>query len=230
MKIILLLISLNTLALKSPFPSSIGGIKLPNSHFLDDSEKIIRGMAPNKYINDLLKLGVTDVLIFKNQVRSEVDKEIELLEQNGIENIYQIPFLWHDYPSYEETCAQTIEALKIIREIKQSSSRVLFYHCTVGEDRTGYLSAIWKLISSTESLEDVFQTQMCEKGYARGNPHKPEFVVKEVRNDLTPLFLAMTELVFQGKIRENYLSTRVCKNLNIDFEASTPKCKKQKLD
>lgn len=233
MKIIILsflyLYSFNSLALKSPFASSIKGIELPNSHFLDQDKQLIRSMAPNRYIDDVLKLGVTDILIFKNQTRNEVDKEITLLEEVGFDNISVIPFGWHDYGNYKKACLQTIEALKIMRAVAASKRKKLLFHCTVGEDRTGYLSALWKLIFTKMTPKEAFQTQMCQKGYGRGNPKKPYKVVKEIQDDLTPLFIHMVELIKAKKIRYNYLSKKVCSNIKVNKNIKVPRCRKQLL-
>lgn len=73
--ITLLLIALPALALKSPSASSLG-LSIPNCHQVD--QNLYRGMGPTKdqYIQGLLTLSVSNVLIFKNQTINEVDKEI----------------------------------------------------------------------------------------------------------------------------------------------------------
>ncbi len=232
MKTLLILctiLSIQAFSLESPFKSSIRGIELPNAHFVGKEKKLVRGMAPNKHFDDLLKLGITDVLIFKNQTKNEVDKEIVALKKLGIKKIYQIPFLWHDYSSYEETCEQTIQALALMREISRSSDRRLFFHCTVGEDRTGFLAGLWDILTRERSPKEAFQEQMCERGYARGNPNKPIYVVNEIRTDLTPLFVKMVRMIRAGQIRLDKLSKKVCEGIEVERLRSTPKCEAQKI-
>ena len=96
----LLIFSLTAQAgLKSPFASGIAGVELPNAHFVGSSDNVIRGMAPLKYMSDLVEMNISDVLIFKNQVRKEVDKEVAMLKDHGIKNIHHIPFRWSGFES-----------------------------------------------------------------------------------------------------------------------------------
>ena len=53
---------------------------------------------------------------------------------------------------------------------------------------------------------------MCENGYANGNPNKPNYVVREIREDLTPLFLYMSDKIASGKLKLSNLSKLICKN------------------
>lgn len=53
---------------------------------------MVRGMSPAKYLNDLLRLGITDVLIFKNQTKGEVDREKFVLKELGIQRVYDVHF------------------------------------------------------------------------------------------------------------------------------------------
>lgn len=117
-----------------------------------------------------------------------------------------------------------------MRDLSKYPNRKLFFHCTVGEDRTGYLAGLWDVLTKKNNHKVAFQKQMCERGYSRGNPHKPEYVVKEIRKDLTPLFLGMLELIKEGKIRLESLSSRACSSLNVVVGGPVPKCKKQKVD
>ena len=197
--------------LKSPFPSSVDELTIPNSHFVD--YQIYRGMAPLDKLEEVLDFDVTDILIFKKQGRKEVDQEKQTLKDLGFDmrNLHHIPFKWKDYDSLQSACEQTIDALKIFREVKNSSNRKLFFHCTVGEDRTGYLSGIYRMLQHNITKKYAFKTEMCKKGYAKGNPNKPSFVVNSIRDELTVLYSLMADRVERGKIRLNYLSKRSCR-------------------
>jgi len=210
-----LLLSVAQASLRSPFPSTVEGITIQNTH--EVSPGIYRGQAPLGKIRELLKLGVTDILIFKNQTKNEIDRELEeireLEKQNDlIMRTTQVDFLWHDYKSYKMACEKTIDALKIMNSVSQSPKKKLFYHCTVGEDRTGFLSGIWKMLTSKKSKKQAFYYEMCENGYGRGNPHKPNYVVNEIREDLTPLFSYMANLISSGKISLKKLTKKYCRD------------------
>lgn len=144
----LALLTLNAFALKPPIPSTIPGITLPNAHYISDGETLIRGMAPKGHYDELISLGVSKVLIFKKQSRKEVDQDIETLKELGYSSsdILHIPFLWHDFKSQRVACEQTIEALNFMLE-NERDGETTFLHCTVGEDRTGHLSGLYRILT-----------------------------------------------------------------------------------
>ena len=92
-------------ALSSPFISTVPGLDIPNAHKVYQKEgTIIRSMAPrtDKDYQQLVANKFTDILIFKNQTRKEVDQEIEKLVKLGFkrERIYHIPFKWKDFGNF----------------------------------------------------------------------------------------------------------------------------------
>lgn len=198
-------------ALSSPFASSIPELTTPNSHYIDHDEKIIRGMTP-KNLQELKDFNVEQVIIFKSQTRKEVDKEIQGLKQLGYNSkqIHHIPFRWKDFESQKLACEQTITALKIIQKQRMQSKGKVFFHCTVGEDRTGYLAGIFRMLDQNYTPEQAFTEEMCENGYGRGNPRKPWKVYGAIRAELTPLFQYMSELILAGEIDLNQLDESVC--------------------
>lgn len=212
--------------MESPFPSSLG-LSIPNSHQVD--ENLYRGMGPIKmqYIHDLLKLEITDILIFKNQTRGEVDKEIADLLSVGYSkaNIHQVDFLWHDFPSHAAGCKLALRGLKLLKQL-QARAKKTYFHCTVGEDRTGLLAGLWGL-SKDKKLEtlDVFKQQMCENGYGAGNPNKPPYVVNEIRKWLTPIYLKLAKKLKEKSLSE--ISESECRFTKKDkLVMSAFKCKK----
>ena len=106
-----------------------------------------------------------------------------------------------------------------MKEIDADPKRKLFFHCTIGEDRTGYLSALWSLInnqdnneSNVHKLENVFEEDMCGNGYGSGNPNKPDFVVDHIRDELTVLFHKMSYLILvKNMITLDNLDLKACK-------------------
>lgn len=211
--------SCSAAVLRSPFPSTTPGLSIPNSHSLPtakDGGKIYRGSAPyyDREFKELSALGITDILIFKNQSQDEVDTEIVKLQNEGFTSsqIKNIPFLWKEFESFEEPCRQTIEALEFFQEIAKDSHRKLFFHCTVGEDRTGYLAGLYELLSQKKNVNDVFRSQMCQNGFADGNPKKPDFVVDAIHEQLTIYYFAMAYLFEKTDQNLNHLNPSVCQN------------------
>lgn len=206
--------SFNALALKSPFPSTVEGITINNTHAVGDAGKIFRGQAPLGKVEQLRDFGITDILIFKNQTRKEIDQEYEELRTKDAAhiNVKQYDFLWHAYPSYKLACEQMIEGLRFIKEVKESKDRKIFFHCTVGEDRTGALAGLWRMLDSKYSMKKAFYQEMCENGYEHGNANKPWFVYNEIRKDLTPLFIYMAKKIESGELSYNNISASICKD------------------
>lgn len=212
-------------ALVSPFPSEVEGLNIPNSHIIEESKgTLIRGMRPRteKDISELLELGVTDVLIFKNSNATDksTEEEITALEKAGIsrKNIRVIPFKWKGIESFESACLQTLEALNYMREVAKDKNRKLFFHCTVGEDRTGYLAGMYEILYKEKTFTKVWKNQMCENGYADGNPRKPKEVVAEVHKNVTDLFQKMNH-----KINHGYLSATNLDPIECSFDPSRSK-------
>lgn len=228
-KLIVILTVLLTLSanagLKSPFKSSVEGINIPNTHDVEGDGSILRGMAPFGHINELAKADVTDILIFKNQTRDEVDKEIALLKEAGYssKNIHHIAFKWKGFESYKVACEQTIEALQIMKRVWENGGKT-FFHCTVGEDRTGYLAGLWRMMSAGWTMTEAFQGEMCENGYGHGNPQKPWKVYGAIRKDLTPLYIAMASMVESGKLSYDNLDVSLCNDLKVNLDQKVPTC------
>lgn len=242
--------------LESPFKSTVPGLDTPNSHFMDGSnEKIIRGQAPRNdaEMKQLLKLDVTDFLVFKTDtpkiisvvdpktkkekkkvsmpVRERLQRLKERYRING-NFVHHIPFQWKNHDNFRQNCERIMQALRLMKDIERSQNRKLFFHCTVGEDRTGALAGIYHLIKDSKNvmsdpnktIRDVFTNQMCENGFGAGNPQKPVVpVVKPIRKTLTPLFLKMAYKVASGRISIDKLSSRTCAYdpaLDEDFDES----------
>ncbi len=216
--------------LVSPIPSTYLETGIPNSHLVSDH--IIRGMAPRseKDLNRLEELGVEKFLLFKIDTNGDVEKQKNLLITKGYaaKDILHLPFPWKDVTDYQAVCEMTVEALNFLKA-SDSKSQKTFMHCTVGEDRTGYLAGLYKIYSlQNDSAEEVFQTELCDKGYEAGNPKKVFHVVKKVRESLTPAYFGMVDLIERNRGKK--LTKTMCKGFQaaqVNFKEFS--CKKSKL-
>lgn len=204
--------------LASPFASDVAGIDIPNAHVVGGNAKLLRGMAPRNdaELDQLKAAGVVAVLIFKNQTGNghDVTDEITDLGTRGLASsrISNIPFKWKDLDSFEESCSQTVDGLAFI-ESNLAAGKKTFFHCTVGEDRTGLLAAMRRLVSEPNlDPKTAFTEEMCENGYGAGNPLKPAFVIASLDKALTPLYRQLAWMVKQGTLRSGSLNANVCSN------------------
>lgn len=186
-------------------------VSIPNFSAVDAEEVIFRGSQPGRKVSELSELNITDVIIFKNDTKGEVPKELADLEELGI-NGHHIPFHWKDIPSLQMACEQVIEALSIIKKVKLNGGSV-FFHCTVGEDRTGLLAGLYRMLEESLDQETAFNEEMCLRGYSDGNPNKPGNVTGAIEKGLTPLFLEMSRLIESGELSMRKLDKKVCKKL-----------------
>jgi len=213
--------------LSSPFASTVPGIDIPNAHAVGTSGNLFRGMAPRSEqdFTQLVHAGIGAVLVFKNQtgngtdVQDEIDKLVGLgLASSRVENI---PFPYKDLPNYTDPCTQVVDALAFIKK-NLAANKKTYFHCTVGEDRTGLLAAVERL--TTEANLDAttaWDSEMCERGYGAGNPLKPTFVTGALEQGLKPLYRKLAYLVAKGRT----LDASVCAtdpSSEPDFEAKAP--------
>lgn len=212
--------------LASPFHSSVDGIDIANTHLVGTSGKLYRGMAPrtDEDLQQLVDAGIAAVLVFKNQTGTGTDVRDEIVKLNALgipaSRTKNIPFAWKDLPNYEDPCKQTIEALKFI-ETNVSAGKKTFFHCTVGEDRTGVLAAVHRLLTEPQlDAGAAWDGEMCERGYGAGNPLKPAFVKGKLEEGLKPLYRKLAYLAKKGAL--DSLDPNVCANdpsEEADFES-----------
>jgi len=196
--------------LSSPFDATVTGVSLPNAHWVGAGKTLLRGMEPRvaAQYDELRAAGVGSVIIFKNPTQHDnIDEEVATwaLPES---DVLKVPFAWKAVPSFETTCKQTLDALRFIKAKRAQNKKVLF-HCTVGEDRTGYLAAVQRMIFDDVPAKQAFDHEMCEHGYSSGNPQKPTFVTAELGRSLTPLFRKMAYLTQTGALSET-LSDAAC--------------------
>lgn len=189
------------------------GLTIGNSFQVDPDGKVFRGREPKKLVTDLKKIGITDVIIFKMDTRGEVVSEINELKNLGIRS-HHIPFRWKEYPTMTEPCEQFVHALTLIQKIKAQGGKV-FFHCTAGEDRTGALAGLYRMLEENLTTQEAFTQEMCPRGYSDGNPAKPFMVSSAIQKELTPLFLTLSAKIEKREWRLGKLSLKSCQNLQI---------------
>lgn len=217
-----------SLNLKSPFYSSVPNLSIYNSHVIARDKrggaKIIRGMRPiiNKegatsadQFEELAKIGVTDVLVLKDNIvrtageKGDVELEKEQLDKFGIRMIH-LPIAWKNYTEFKSLCQKSAKIFDIFAEIMQDPNRKLFFHCTVGEDRTGFLTGLYKSLYGTVDSKEAFDQYMCRQGYADGNPAKPKkAVVSKIHLGLTPIYIELSKALKNKKS----FDPKVCEKL-----------------
>lgn len=202
----------------SPFASSITGVGIRNAHVVSEDAstgKLVRGMKPYREADfeDLRDLDVGAVLMFKRPTAStEVSEEGDALAAIGLPatQFVNIEFGWKNFADFAEPCRMTVRGLKLLRSWI-ASGKTAFLHCTVGEDRTGYLAGLYRLLTEDSSVPTIFEEELCEHGYSAGNPQKPfAGVVNEIDADLTPLFLKMAFKIASGDLTRTTLDESVC--------------------
>ena len=176
------------------------------------SEQIFRSAAPGKNAPHLIQAGFSHVLIFKNETKNEVQAEIASLQKLGVSpaNIYHIPFRWEKMGTLESSCGEVVQALAVLAQVERTRSKKILFHCTMGEDRTGALAGLYRMVYSQWSVDKAFNEEMCAFGYEAGDKGKPAKVVASVRNELTPVFLAVAALIMQNKISFKNIDPKIC--------------------
>lgn len=225
-----LVLNAQAFVLFSPFESQIAeetGITIPNARYINGDKKILRSMRPwNRdpitpsimsvdpvYVDQIIAAGVTDLLIFKTQEpdRDDIALQKEAFLEKGFNEtqITSIPFPWKGFTEFKDVCLMTLQGLRKLKEVKDdtANNKKILVHCTVGEDRTGYLAALYTLLeerdlrANPQRVKEIFNEEACRGGYEGGNINKPRAVKASIREALTPLF---TKMAF--KIQRGYLS------------------------
>ncbi|MFS4458573.1 tyrosine-protein phosphatase [Bdellovibrio sp. HCB2-146] len=217
MKTLLLLSLLTSLTAHAyDLNNRVQGLTIPNSHVVtySDSQQVLRGRTPTEdQMQELIDIGVRKFLIFKNDVKGEVSKEVSSLKKLGVRNedITHVPFPWKDITDFRSACEMTIAALQTIESAHRQGESI-YFHCTAGEDRTGYLASLWSLWSGARtSAQESFQEDMCNNGYEAGNPNKPyKTVVVKIRETLTPTYIRMLIILANAKKAGLPLRTSLC--------------------
>lgn len=187
--------------------------KIDNFFSVDPEGQVFRGREPKaKNISFLEKKGITDVIIFKNDLRGEVPAERKLLKEAGIK-AHLIAFKWKEIEAVE-ACEQVLTALKLIEKIKRNQGKV-YFHCTVGQDRTGLLAGLWRIYNQDWAPQKAFRSEMCARGYSDAIKEKVPVVSSHIEAGLTPLFEYLAPRLESKKS----LDAGVCKGLRLKESA-----------
>jgi hypothetical protein len=165
-------------------------------------------------VQELVDAGVTDVVIFKNELKHEVQDEEDALENLGItgKHVLHLDFRWKNIESFTTACQQTIQALAFLDQVANKKDAKAYFHCTVGEDRTGMLAGLIRMLEEGWSVEKAFESELCQNGYEAGNPAKPPKVVQAIRKELTPVFLKMAFLIESKALTRDSIDASLCKD------------------
>jgi hypothetical protein len=189
---------------------------LPVKNFsqVGGTETLLRGAQPGNASAVLREHGVDAVLIFKSDTRGEVAKEISALLSTGFDesDVHHVPMAWKDL-DLGEACLQTVDALVILSKAV-ADGKTIFFHCTAGEDRTGMLAGLYRVLHENADAEQMFDEELCEKGYSDGNPGKPKIVINQIERGLTPLYFALAEKITAAKTSGRNIGPTICRGLN----------------
>ena len=202
----------------SPFPSDADAPRIRNGHVVahdsDGQPLIFRGMLPlaTADFQELAKHGVESVLIYKTDDTGHdvADEKAGLSAASDKITTTHVPFPWKEFHGdFTKPCLQTIDALIAMRDAAKAHRR-LFFHCTVGEDRTGFLAGLYRMMDESQrwGAARAFHDELCENGFAAGDAKKPyTFVVNPINEALTPLFVEMAPAIESGHITKDNLET-----------------------
>lgn len=198
---------------------SIAGLTIPNSHTVDATGSVVRGKQPTvSRVAELQNLGIQQVLILK-PINKEVSKEVEALNRLGISNRV-IPIDWTN-SNLTQTCLEVVDAVNSIRKFKQNGQKV-YFHCSAGEDRTGMVAGLFRMLDQKWSRTRAFEEEMCRRGFANGNPNKPNEVVNLIERNLTPIFVGLSQTIEKS----GSLDSRACTFLGqTQVGESVPTCR-----
>lgn len=217
----------NTVVAFGNQPGSVRGLNAGNSHLVVQREGVVyRGAEPKKNTDNLIEFGITDVLIIKNSTRGEVEKEIANLQAGGLSKarITHIPLTWSAPGQLSNSCVQILDALAVIQTALKTKGRELYFHCTAGEDRTGAVAGLTRMLEEGLSARQVWQDDLCAHGYAEGDPNKPASVNQKIHANLTPVFVHLAAAIESGAISWDNLDKRVCAR-PIDTRVSKWSCR-----
>ncbi|MBS1962416.1 MAG: tyrosine-protein phosphatase [Bdellovibrionales bacterium] len=220
------LLKLEKLNLQDEVP----GLTLGNTHEVYEGEgKLLRGHEPGKDAKELVDIGVTDVVIFKHPVKREVEQEIKDLKALGIpeERITSIDMPWKDIEDIKDPCQKTVQAVNAMLAVAATPGRVGYFHCSAGQDRTGMLAGLLRMVTAGWSAEKAFVSEMCAHGYGFGDTTRPANVSKAVETNLTPIFLQLaSQIEGQGLSVASKLSPGLCSaKPKTELDGSRFKCK-----
>lgn len=185
---------------------------LGNAHALRTDGRIARGASPTGRAKVLLENGVTDVLMVRNAVGREGETERDELRRLGYrdDQIHEVPMVWRDLESFEAGCRNAVAALRIMAEVDRDPRRKLYMHCTMGEDRTGLIAGLYRIVFQGWRAEAAYRDEMCARGFAEASQRKPAWVSDAVNGALKPVFARMAAMAEAKVLAANRLDDSRC--------------------
>lgn len=159
---------------------------------MDPQAQLFRGALPKSSgeYAELTKYKIQDTLIFRDDAEDEIRREQQTLQTLGIRSTW-LPMTWNKPKDPRTNCYQAVKAVKLLLELKRQGRHV-FFHCTAGQDRTGLVAGLYRMLVEQWSAQKAFRDEMCARGYADGGPSsKPAWISRAVAESLTPVFLAL---------------------------------------
>lgn len=189
--------------------------KIGNAHIVTADGRIIRGSNPTGKAELLKKNGITDILIFRKGQKSELDAEYQDLYQSGFKEnqITHIDMNWKDIADQKAECEKVVNALMLINTVANQPERKIYFHCTMGEDRTGLLAGLFRIQNQNWTTENAFKNEMCKYGFGEANSKKPAFVLDAINKNLKPIFTQLAYQLERGQKIGPELCTKKIKNL-----------------
>ncbi len=207
--LVVILLALPVFAHAAPFtaPAQVAGTK-----------HLFRGAQPGGHSDVLISAGMSEIVIFKNDTHGEVVREMTELKEAGFADhqLHHVPMKWKDI-NLVESCEQTIKALQILVKAERDGTNT-YFHCSAGEDRTGMLAGLSRMLLNRDSTEEVFTNEMCAHGYSNGNPNKPAPVTQAIDNGLTPLFFALAQRIETGDLTTENLLPQICAGIEVKLK------------
>ncbi len=204
-------VSLATVLFTTSLLSYGSGGDIANFHGLPSKGgKVFRGAAPGQNMHQIRENDITHILIFKNDIRGEVEAEKKFMKDGGIV-VKHIPFKWKDIDSSEKACGQAIDALNYVLDVSSNIENGILFHCTVGEDRTGLLAGLYRLATSKWTVDRTYRDEMCKYGFANGNKKKPENVVAPILNELYPVYRMAAAAIEESKNKREKPNKKYCR-------------------
>ena len=151
----------------------------PNTtpHFFKVDERLYRGGQPTLAgIRRLEKLGVKTVVSLRNQGDKSSRAERELAESLGMRWV-SMPMRMYWRPSEEQTRA-------FLQLVSDPQRQPVFVHCQHGEDRTGVLVAVYRVVGQGWAPEDAY-AEALELGMAGWNPFMRHVILHEAPSKYT---------------------------------------------
>ena len=203
----------------SVFPSTFADVSTPNTHITHKNgyTLILRGGTPRNSddLKSLIDFGIHKILIIKNETKNEVQNELAALNELNFpqKNVIRYKFLWKNFTSFKNQCEMTLDILKEI-EKSVDNKQSTYFHCSVGEDRTGYISVLWKIYQNPNlKFDDLFNNELCDHGYEGANPNKGARNVMEIRAYTTKMLLLMFNTLKQASEKNTSLSDIQCPDI-----------------